>query len=697
MSQSLETQTPSIDQQPTYQIDLDMVKMTHRQSNRPNFLFHEKLADEQHEYVTGVAIVDASDGKGMVAPVGFKIDPSGKMEWRANGIPQPTGETLHPVGMVLVREDGVVEQLGVDAQAGVVEDLHPSDELYVLPEELIEKMKETDTFKKNGFELISKDEEIAVDLVQVTFDEAIVPSTKRYTKEEEQKRQAVIKDRQNRRRSKAERSQKATLVNNKIDTQDEYFTLSDEHATLLDDLYDRLHNPDLSVKNGTTPDDDEAKEAFIKEHGYFITDSRGVSVHSEEKSNPTPGKKGNQNRATASSEPETKPLIPQKAAHEIDPAVEGAEAKLASLRGQMAAVSAKRQGRLFGKSGEYEQLQAEYNTQLVALGKMKLAEVIANDALTDSQKNVAVISYIFDEQQQLREQTKEVLKDTKVSKFIEWFNSGTKGQRFRRGVYLGLGGVIVGAGLGAVAGVAAGAGIAGAATATAVSGTRFARYFAKKDNQQGRGMEQIENQAIVQHKSETMKRLEGDSEADKLATASNYFTDLFERDTKAQQEKRRKSVRAGLAGVAIGAVAGGLAAEAASQGFDAIGEWSNRNLPTSNAEALSDHATDASIEENAGESNGVADGGQSASGEVPAADGYEFSSDAFTVSNGEGWYQTFADMGITDTTEQAELLQKVGPVLQEKGWAYPMGDGTWGISRPGILPSDVLELIKNSR
>ena len=76
----------------------------------------------------------------------------------------------------------------------------------------------------------------------------------------------------------------------------------------------------------------------------------------------------------------------------------------------------------------------------------------------------------------------------------------------------------------------------------------------------------------------------------------------------------------------------------------------------------------------------------------------EFSAAASTVTNGEGWYQTIQETtGITDPARQAAILQKIGPVLQEKGWAYVMPNGTWGISRPGTLPKDVLELIKNSR
>lgn len=74
----------------------------------------------------------------------------------------------------------------------------------------------------------------------------------------------------------------------------------------------------------------------------------------------------------------------------------------------------------------------------------------------------------------------------------------------------------------------------------------------------------------------------------------------------------------------------------------------------------------------------------------------EFSSRAYMVDHGQGWYETFDRMGIP-SSEQADLLKRVGPNLQTSGWAYLMEDGQWGISQPGQLPQDVLEYIWNNR
>lgn len=157
-----------------------------------------------------------------------------------------------------------------------------------------------------------------------------------------------------------------------------------------------------------------------------------------------------------------------------------------------------------------------------------------------------------------------------------------------------------------------------------------------------------------------------------------------ENETLEAYEKRVKRIGVAkvLGFVAVSVALTYLLAEAVDSGNDAPKPGNNGGLPPE-AEAAPGH-TSVLADYNAEHP------------EVPPAP-VEFSSDASTVTNGEGWYNTFSEMGITDSTEQAALLQKVGPQLQEMGYAYPMGEASWGISQPGQLPNDVLELIKNSR
>lgn len=81
----------------------------------------------------------------------------------------------------------------------------------------------------------------------------------------------------------------------------------------------------------------------------------------------------------------------------------------------------------------------------------------------------------------------------------------------------------------------------------------------------------------------------------------------------------------------------------------------------------------------------------------PVPEQPEYDIAAVMVNEGEGWYQTFNEVGITDATEQANLLYRVGPDLVARGWAYIMPDNSYGISRPGALPRQALDLIVSSR
>ncbi|HET8884088.1 MAG TPA: hypothetical protein VFM68_01310 [Candidatus Saccharimonadales bacterium] len=787
MNQSSEKRTATIDALGARQFDVDMVKVSERHSDKPSFAFQEMLPSDKHPNVAGIALMNGSEGGGTFVPAAFRLDQQGDLSWCVNAGPDTadtSADRSYEVALVLVRQDGTVQQLGVDEQEGVVRDLRAADELYMLPNALAETMKENDAFKKNGFELIANDESVPADVVRVSFDEAITYDES--ATDSVSKKEAFIAKRQNERRirqqrRKQEEGQRQTTVGTNTENApqpsepladtDTSSSPSPKGVGTVDAATPDTSSDGLSgtetkadpIDTDTTASvverfkDSEETQAEIDEaRGFSITNKRKYSrkqllntpvgtvvsgnfdrpigpdyLKTEPQGNfdqpigpdyTTPQGTfdqplGPQTHEQQIASPESAPAVPAKGEH-ADPAIELADKKLATLRDQLAEASAKRQGHVFGKGQKYEQLQAEYNTQLIALGKMKLSDVNNDTELTDSLKNVAAISYIFDEQAKLREQTKENLKNTKVGKFISWFNTGTKKQRFAKGVLLGGAGVVAGVTAGAVVGVAAGAGLTGAAAATAVSGTRFARYFAKKDNQQGRGMEQLDPDMFASHKLEAIQQLEKDQEGGKLETAASYATSIFERDTKEQQEKRRKSVRAGVAGVAIGAVLGGTITAAIGEMNDSLGEYSNRNLPNGTVEAQPPQETDGNGVVDNESNNDTSGSDNEGTNETPthgeedtnstpdisspeqspeaATPDYDFGADASTVVAGEGWYQTFGEMDIPNH-ERAELLQKVGPALQERGWAYPMLDGTWGISRPGALPQDVLELIQNSR
>lgn len=140
--------------------------------------------------------------------------------------------------------------------------------------------------------------------------------------------------------------------------------------------------------------------------------------------------------------------------------------------------------------------------------------------------------------------------------------------------------------------------------------------------------------------------------------------------------------------------------------FGAIGDWFHRTIPIGGDQRPSPSASpttppptgtlDGSVGNADG--SGLTPPEQPPVPEQPSAPTVpEYSVDAMTIEDGEGWYQTFDETGITDPTEQANLLREIGPELQARGWAYPRSDDGYGISHPGLLPKDILDLIKHSR
>ncbi|MFZ1811899.1 MAG: hypothetical protein WAU02_00015 [Candidatus Saccharimonadales bacterium] len=65
--------------------------------------------------------------------------------------------------------------------------------------------------------------------------------------------------------------------------------------------------------------------------------------------------------------------------------------------------------------------------------------------------------------------------------------------------------------------------------------------------------------------------------------------------------------------------------------------------------------------------------------------------DGLIVTKGEGWNQTFHELGV-DKSHQGALLKELGPQLVDKGLAYEI-DGKFFINKAGGLPHDTTRLI----
>lgn len=418
-------------------------------------------------------------------------------------------------------------------------------------------------------------------------------------------------------------------------------------------------------------------------------------------------------KGVLSGDAETQPAIP------MDPEKAAKLYELNTLRDTLAELTAKRQGRLGtirGGGEKYQEALEAYNTRVQEVGRETLEDQLADDTLSDEEKQKLVVEYLFDEQKKLREETLEKVKGTKVHKVINWLNKGHWSVRVLKGAAVGVGAGLVGAGVGALAGVAGAATIGAGVAATVTAGARFARGFAASDGRQGRGMDTHENDKW--HKIGAGTAISTKESGDAFDAAHGYFADKYERDTRAEQGKRRKSVIAGMAGVALGAGAVmGIHTAVDSGIFDG---WGNRNLSPGvsaqgheygssteigNADGSTTNGTADLPFETHHESNvhipdhpesGSQDGGFDHvfdDTEQDAEENPEVTPEPdpnFYVEPGEGGIHLFQDMGLTekDWYSVANELRSEFP-----GQFYMYGNDV-RISHPGQLPIEVQEFVK---
>lgn len=161
------------------------------------------------------------------------------------------------------------------------------------------------------------------------------------------------------------------------------------------------------------------------------------------------------------------------------------------------------------------------------------------------------------------------------------------------------------------------------------------------------------------------KSAQGSSVVDRLAAAKK------DRERDADRERSRKDKLAlGLGVVGVAAVGVGVIL-AAKYGLDF--------QPGNN-----------------GGSNGGNGGGGGGGGGGNRLNWNDFDPSARNVTNGEGWNQTFKEMGIPKG-EWNDVLKSAGPKLAKLNEAYfDNNAGEWRISRPGQLSSDALRVIASS-
>ncbi len=387
----------------------------------------------------------------------------------------------------------------------------------------------------------------------------------------------------------------------------------------------------------------------------------------------------------------------------VDPYIEAERNTLVRLREEVAKLSAKRQGRLWGDGGEaYSEAVKAYNAQVVKLGRLEKKDIIEDETISDVTKKAEVVGYLFQEQNELRKASVEKLENTAVSKFVEFMNRGNIAQRIAKGVALGVGASVIAAGAGAVIGIAGGAAIVGGATAGIIGAGRFARGFARSDAKRGRGLQELNDISHLE-KAQNVE-VENDNHFDAIFS---HFQENYEKDIDKEQANRRRSVIAGLGGIALGTGIGAAVAFAADA-LPGVEGWFNRgpSLPFADqhvgAEAAPQDHGGYTQGEGSHAETGSPDTGQTGSG--AEGEGKTFLPNAdtaneiaptfdpnFVIDSGEGGIHFFQDLGLTESNwyeVQNELLQNYPNDF------YSMGDGNVGLAHPGQLSLEAQQFIK---
>ncbi len=382
-----------------------------------------------------------------------------------------------------------------------------------------------------------------------------------------------------------------------------------------------------------------------------------------------------------------------------DPAVMAARENVQNLRDQLVKLSVKRQGKLFNRKGsklqeEYDDIQAKYQKALNTLTRIELdAEKTAGTERTEEQERLEAAFRLVKQFRDVQKETVEGLANTKIGRFVKMMTSGSKPWRITKGILLGAAVGGVGAAITAftlgTAGGAVGAGLAfGVTRATAA-----ARGFASFDNKHGRGMQIVdiedENNPNASFNVKTLEEsgAKEKSRDEAIDLVHQHLMNRLESDTKVEQGKRRKSTFKALGVVAIGATL----AEGINLGVDAFTGHINGAHETL---VGSDHANAVGVK-----SPNLVGPEVHTPATVPEK---VYSPDALNIKAGEGWYQTFKDMGIPKD-EWSNLLSKAGPQLHDiqvngHPLAYHMPNGQWGIRMtPGAnMPKSALDIISQT-
>lgn len=387
------------------------------------------------------------------------------------------------------------------------------------------------------------------------------------------------------------------------------------------------------------------------------------------------------------------------------------KAELDAAKVCLSKMDAKRWGRVKDRRIRgYLAARDEYNTLKVEYGQKLLQDEI-EQLSTPEEKNLRVLKYLLEQDNELGDLTRAELNSTRIGKFVRWMNKGGRVARVAKGVLLGAPAGAIGVASLFIPGVNVlmGGAIAGTVAAGVAAGSRFARGYAMHANYDGEKHRVDTSDEALQ---DTAASVSGATTEESFAQGRQISEQKHEEIVKQEHRDRLKSLSLGLGSVALGAVA--------TYG----GGWAVSKLPSSWAPSWSwldkvRHVYDRSGGDVKKPNRNILDmfddarekmGGRGGSGvisDVPSTvhDGAmpsgvdriveAFSGDATLIEYGEGGWNTLSEMGV-DSAHYEAVWEAVGQRLTDSGHGdlvYRMPDGQWGWSRPGVLDGEALRVI----
>lgn len=617
-------------------------RLTTPKSNR-NYEVTTKAIDTDNAEIAASLLYESyqmthGDDEAFMQPASVIINKEGEISWSAD-------VTNGTSGLVLVRGSKFhgkksIQHLGEDEKYGVITDITAKDMLYLAPNALINAMKDTDRLDRDRLSQAFIDAEDLSEMMRFRFNEAV---------RDDMSAKSNIIDRAQRNKRK-KRNQQSGETPNYTTTQ-------------------------------TSMDEEELRAHSATTKGFTVTDNRHSKVLGKELEL-YQGATTEDESSLGFSEMVRLEMEKDEAAEKkrLAARVEKYTEKVATYEEIAADALARRmKGRLFNpltRRNKEAVKKDDLNMHLLEGFSRALDGAMMKQWLADGYSDEAAAEMIYEHQQTRQEaraaRNHEELRKGKLGSFLDKYANMSKGKKI--GVAIGAAAAF---GVIGLAGAAAG-GVLAAGGGVALAGAKVGKTYLQhrsKIYETGRDESRQSPEVSV---SVANGRAETRTATQQVFAGMEH--DEKRREKAIQKADRNKKVAAGLAAISAVAIGAGVAMKVAEHSDDIQKFWS-RPLETGIA--------DESL---------VTEPSMSTPEPIPTPAPAEFSVDASTVINGEGWYQTIQEVtGPITPAEQAAILQKIGPALQEKGWAYPMTDGTWGISRPGALPKDVLELIKNSR